>query len=311
VQYARSDNARDISVWTQKTTPAGHITYPFPFVTAGGDIYLFFRDGDAGGTEALAWRYVKSTDSGDSWSAKTSVISDGDGVGPLQYNGIYWDGSKIHIAPMYVTGTDRLHAYYLYFDTDDDKCYEVDSTEISLPVTKEWADANILAWDSGASVVNHAAVTVKSDGTPCMIVVYGSDVAAEYRYVTWSGSEWTSADITGAGTDSNFDMPQIRRVDDDNLEALLIRGPSSQTAHGSSHNTIHRGGAVEKWVSSDGGSTWAYSAVLVCDKLAGFDHIHLVRNAENYMVTAEWTWDMDDFTNKIIMVDLTTNTLIA
>lgn len=231
------------------------ITYPNPTILSAEDdrMYLFWRRGDT-------WQPTFSTsdDGGETWSAPR-VLVEVDGKRPylkMVSNGV----DTIHFA--FTDGHPREAAqnnvYHLAYR--DGAFVRADGTRVGglddLPLSVDRADVVYDAAASGAGRGWIWDIALDDAGRP---VVVHSALPTEddhhYRYARWTGAGWENHPITPAG--GSIDGPSephysggIALDHDDPASVYLSR----QAAPGA----LHR---LERWRTTDGGSSWTSSVV--------------------------------------------------
>jgi hypothetical protein len=112
--YARSPKPHSIDgVWTDTIIPEGlGATYPMPFKTARGDIFVFIREtaGDFDKTyptDTRPMKYVRSTDNGKTWKSSETLTGDKWNIAPL---GRADNMNEIYIGQLRYEPATRSHA---------------------------------------------------------------------------------------------------------------------------------------------------------------------------------------------------------
>lgn len=208
-RYAKSDNVRDISAWTDTALAnATFATYSFPVEDDGGDIYVFYRRHNSG-TDATYHRplyFVKTVDGGSNWSTATVCIENTDAggekleevyIGKIAHESAHDSiPDKVHMIWTMAGGVthDLYHEdiYYAYFKFSDDHMYAADDTDLGVVINDTELESNCKVVDTGIAdepfdtpYIN--LVSYKTDGTP--IIVYGDVPNNGYYYNEYS-SGW-------------------------------------------------------------------------------------------------------------------------
>ena len=215
LRYAKSDNVRDISAWTDAALAnATYATYPFPVEDDSGDIYVFYRkhgDGVMADYHAPLF-FVKTADGGSNWSAATVCIENTDageeGIEEVYLGKIAHEAAhdaipeKLHMIWTMAGGSihNEFHEdiHYAYFKFSDDHFYAADDTDLGVAIDDSELEANTKVVDTGAAddkdtpYINF--VDYKSDGTP--IIVYGDDVSGGWYYNEYDSGWGTPIKLT-------------------------------------------------------------------------------------------------------------------
>jgi hypothetical protein len=219
LHHARSTQAQDIGGWTQLDSVEAQGTYPNLLVRADGTLFVFYRQG----FHEADWVYRSSPDSGDSWSAPVALLQGGternDGI---YYEETYYDSWYANGWGFYL-GHDRqtIHAMFVYHahtfdesDSQDNHLYQLqrksniyyarmradgvwtraDGTELTLPITREAAEAQLRVFEStpkkGYGQVQRMqphGISADEHDTPHLI--FSSD-DTDGRLVRWQGDAW-------------------------------------------------------------------------------------------------------------------------
>ena len=264
LKYKKSTNPEDITSWTTMTD-INAVTYPQPIQLSDGTIYLFYRNG--GHTDD--WVYRTSTDGGNSWNSPISFI---DGVAPADawycmvtkgindtiHVGFDWKDDTASTEPI-VEAHYRYNIYYMFRDTDG-HWKNISGTIMTLPLSKSDADTYCKVYDSGSDIAQTPYVDVDENGNPYMLFItgglYGSTNYA-YKLAKWNGSAWKIFDV-GDTTDCFFDSYALDVRSSTDIDAYITTGGSQGVG-----DITDRGGNIEKWSSTDGGSTWVKVSTII------------------------------------------------
>lgn len=209
LRYAKSDNVRDISAWTDgELTNAAAAAYPFPVEDDGGDIYVFYRKHDTATHKPLY--FVKTADGGSNWSAATVCIenTDDDDLEEVYLGKIAHESAhdaipdRVHMIWTMAGGSvhDEFHEdiHYAYFKFSDDHFYAADDTDLGAVINDAELEANTKVVDTGAAddkdtpYINFVAY--KANGNP--MIVYGNDVAGGWYYNEYDSGWGTPVKLT-------------------------------------------------------------------------------------------------------------------
>jgi len=197
-RYRVSTNAEDISAWgTEQVfySGASHAYATVHYLSENAKLYLHFRKG-------LQAQNAASTTDFVTWSAATEWIKSGTQRPYVKAtnNGV----NRIDL--IFTTGhpgatVNSLYHCYMQLDAGVEKFYKSDGTYISTgSVTPAQAT---LIWD-GSTAAGEAwswEVRYGSDGHPrVLFAVFPSTTDHRYRYGRWTGSAWTTVEITDGGT---------------------------------------------------------------------------------------------------------------
>jgi len=213
-------------------------------------IYLFWRGGN------FKPNYSKSKD-GINWSPAKTLIK---GSGARPYIKFESDGiGKIHFA--FTDGhprrEERNNIYYACYHNG--ALYKADGTKIKdmneVPIEPSEADKVYDASISGARAWIWD-IAVDNSGNP--VIVYTAlpeETDHRYRYAKWNGSGWKDVEITSAGG-GWFPQTQIgeRARETYYSGGIILDHVNPSIIYLSKKiNGIFE---IEKWITSDGGTTW-------------------------------------------------------
>lgn len=123
----KAPTANSISgTWTLTPISGDKTAYPMPIVV-GGDVYLFYSKNDDSSYPYRTYRYIKSSDSGQTWSAPSTIIDTGKTAD--KFNEVYAFGVYQKFGNIYITWTmgggpgghnaEARNLYLAYLDTSD------------------------------------------------------------------------------------------------------------------------------------------------------------------------------------------------
>ena len=177
---ARSPDAHSIGgTWTDTIIPAGlGATYPMPFKTADGTIFVFIREtaGDFDKTyptDTRPMKYVRSTDNGLTWQSSESLTGDKWNIAPLgradNMNEIYigqlrYEPAFDRVAIVYTLAGggpeghlhDRYHRniYYTYFTPRDLHFHAADGRDLGTRIDDAEQEAYLKVVETPLQPVN-------------------------------------------------------------------------------------------------------------------------------------------------------------
>jgi hypothetical protein len=195
--------------WSNRRISSDRNAYPEPIVI-GSTIYLFYNQNTDIGYPYRIYRMIKSTNSGQSWSAPQTVIDSGrtaDRYAEVYAFGVYERDGRIYISwsqhggPIGHNGGGK-NIYAAYFDTADSTMRTVAGTNLGTGITSgELAQTTIVTTNptdlpAGKTLPEENPVAVPmTDGT--VILGYGVHTSASRRIVLarYAGGTWTSTTI--------------------------------------------------------------------------------------------------------------------
>jgi len=291
-KYARSTNSEDISSWDDMGNITPYATYPQPIQLSSGTIYMFYRKRLLG---VIDWRYVKSTDGGDSWDGETVVISAG-------YSYFWFKkgvGDTIHVSGMdsgtTETSADRHNIYYMKYEDGD--WQTIDGIIKTLPIAH--VDNDLLIYDSGSEWTPVVALFNDENNDPVILFseghtgdpVGGGAGDFYYRIIIYNrySEQWNDYDIGDAQGDHWRDFSRVLIIDSICcFDAYLIEGGDIADEYG---------GNIVKYSSIDRGATWTKSQMMLKGMFLDPD---VVRNYHNNakVIMAEYADDDTTWTRK-------------
>jgi hypothetical protein len=249
-----STSAGDISAWgseTALTTGGNDNTYPSPFQTDTGRIYIFYRDDG----HNLVYQYTDND--GSTWSGETDLVTDGTGS-DFVYFKIGFDGTdRFDLGLSYADQSgSREHVRHAYFEGGT--LYEADGTSIgssadldSIPKVYDSDGGGEDAWiwdcshNGGNVQLAFARVPSGSDHT--------------YGYARWNGSTWdVNASVVSAGE-------PIYNSNLSGQEEYSGGMSLNHAADGEMYLSINSPGpddaAIYKYTTADDGDSWSSTLV--------------------------------------------------
>lgn len=270
----------DISSWEVVDNLTPFATYSQFLKMDNGDIYLFYRHG----AHRSNWVYQVSKDNCRTFSPKVSIVKAKPTAGTEECSDI-WDswyldyqhgnGNEILVTYNYHVcknmrphDSERHNCYFMKFDTDNNKWYNVKGDLLELPINKEYADTMTLVKNTGDKW-NHIGITALNNlGNPHVCWYQGEDDGSinggAKRKVNyqWTGKEWigssTNLPIEGRG--------EVQVLSTDSIRYLL------------SHKA-GKSGVVAWWLSSNGGEVFTKEKNIIKAEGRKFSMSHFIRNA--------------------------------
>lgn len=197
----------------------------------------------------------------------------------------------------------RRNAYYMRRDVSGE-WYTATGTPVPIPVTRKIADESLRIYDSQGAGTNEISVKEDSTGAPCVLFITGSGAGKDaytWTFARSSEDTWTFTPITTA--DHTFDSGAILPGEDGFVEALLVAGYSGAVGT-TDLDPRGRGGAIERWTSSDYGMTWERDARITPDENGtAFADPQFVLDGEGSAraVFVEWVTDPSNFFNRMFL----------
>ncbi len=194
--------------WTHITVSSSDLhAYPMP-VVMGTRVYLFYSKthNPIGTTVYRSYRFIKSTDNGQTWNTPKTVInsedSDPDGYDEVYLHGFDVDtnANKILLGWEMKGGPNGHNKggknnYFAFFDCDDEKMYTASNSVIGNTVN--YTDLNRCLVDtatnpSGAPFGYTTFPIVLPDGAPAVAYrLNGTSYISQWRNSSWQRSEIT------------------------------------------------------------------------------------------------------------------------
>ena len=269
-----SKKPQDISSWEVLDNVSPFGTYNQTVKMDNGDIYLFYRHG----AHESDWVYQKSTDNGRSFAPEVPVLKhlahDGDPVIHDSWYAWFAKGQGDVIIAQYNYhmhrrpghNSERRNGYYMVMDTADHGWRNARGEELTVPVTKVYADEKTLVVDTGDQWSLRGATRLDPAGNPHVTFQVGAPrplkkgSPKQVHYFRWTGDEWVGGVPDAAmPTDSESDI-----LISSPMEVSLILDGSDEVAW---------------WHSTDGGQSFAKGDVLISRKRTNFAISTLIRNA--------------------------------
>ena len=258
--YRLSTNPENISSWgaeqTVGTNTSGGNGYSYPnpvqLSSESNKIYLFWRGGN--------WEpsFSTSTD-GISWSTAHTLFNVPD---QRPYMKVVSNGTdKIHFVftdghPASVANNNIYYAYYYngaFYKADGTLIKTMADVVTGSPLLPAEID-KVYDATSGGSRAWIWDIALDSSGYPILVYAnFPSTTDHRYRYARWTGSTWVDHEITAAGgyidgAEEPYYSGGIA-LDHENPSIVYL----SKEING-----VHE---IEKWTTSDGGSTWSSETI--------------------------------------------------
>jgi hypothetical protein len=209
IRVAISNNPYDISDWTIRDIDLkdklvnNNVSYPVPVVLSS-TIYIFFRDGYA---DNSIWRYIYSTDGGNTWSDPVTFLVPPSGV-PSIYVFLTRIGNKVYFTANLAYGGEDIpkkNVYFFYFDGS--AFYKADGTKIVNVGTSFTPDNSDKVFDSDVwNFYGAWSYDVYTDGSGNPIIAFatfknvGTRLYQHFYYIArWDGSRWIINKIADDG----------------------------------------------------------------------------------------------------------------
>jgi hypothetical protein len=277
MKHVVSKKPLDISSWEELDNIPPFGTYNQFVKMDNGDIYLLYRHG----AHRSNWVYQKSTDDGRSFDPPVSILKTKRCTDiPAEDAWYAWflkgEGDEIIAAYNYHFCKDsdahdgeRRNGYYMVMDTKDHSWRNVKGDKLTVPVTKEHADAMTLVVDTGDLWTVRGTAALDSADHPHVTFTIGEHMGLKHggpkqmNHFRWTGQKWTDGgcpDLPVAVGDMLASSP--------NEVSLLL-----------SHRDDEGTGEVVWWNSIDGGERFNKGDVLISLKRTGFSITSMIRNA--------------------------------
>jgi len=269
-------NPQRLDRWQAAGPIAECITYPWVRRLSHQLTALVYRvQGHLGYTV-----YHTSTDGGATWGPPRSFLDfnlhPADEADAMA--GTYWayapaaDGRSLHVGfcwwderrnihPNYRFKRDIFSRYDLFYarlDTVTGEMTSAGGSPLPTPLNRKQAAAAMVR-ETYPAWTNFPTVAADTEDRPMLLVPISLDDHDPWRYrfrfLRWNGKAWTDGDL--AETDNAWAASRLVSSADDTLRADVITGT------GGGEECTYGGGTIERWISSDGGSTWGKSAELV------------------------------------------------
>ncbi|MBD1388665.1 BNR-4 repeat-containing protein [Neiella sp. HB171785] len=282
-KHSISKRPYDISEWDEVDNISVFGTYNQALKMDNGDIYLFYRHG----AHRSDWVYQKSTDNGRSFDAPVSFLKHkrrddlkavdswyawvGHGEGDdlivsFDYH-LCWDVDATKRGHT----TERHDAHFMVFDTQTDTWTNVAGQQLTMPLTREAAEQQTLAMDTGDQWTFNGSTYLDHQGHPHLAMNVGVDLGQktggpkQTRHIRWDGETWQG------GNSVNGKVTGMSRGDfvldpNDGITYFLADAEGKQ-------------GVIAKWNSKDGGKTFSKQKELLRSSNGEFSITSIIKNA--------------------------------
>lgn len=317
LQYSRCSVA-DISKWDAQKTIASPVTYPQPSIDSTGTLHVFLRwDRQSGDPFPNgSWVEITSADHGNTWSAPQIVIR-ADSAFRWYIHFQAGKNDTVHAAIVGDVFTSsnpfiRENVYYMKRDAEgvwrDAKGDSV-AASATLGVERSDLESDTLVTSVCTNTIdyqNQATVAENASGEAGLLYLsgngYGSD-KYEWRFASFSGSEWTSTTV--ATTDHFMDSSALEYRPDGSLEAFLTM-EGTKGAGSSSDKYVDRGGDIVQWTSTDNGVTWKRGVTVRqsnLDQGVVYNDPQFIVNHDGgpRMLFGEWDNDAGNYIHKVYL----------
>lgn len=273
-------NPMDISSWVEVDNLTPFATYSQFLKFDNGDIYLFYRHG----AHRSNWVYQVSKDNCRTFSPKVSVLK-AKPTNPTEDCSDVWDswypsfergnGNDIivsynyhvckNMVPHY---SERNNCYYMTFDTDKNKWYNIIGEELKLPITKEYSDKMTLAINTSDKWIQNGTTCLNNSGFPYLSFYQGEADGTPHggpKHLMihyWTGKEWIGG---------KTNLPNLARG-----EMKIAQMNKVQFLIGYSQGEF---GEVAWWSNIENKNEFTKKQVLINETGAGFTLANFIRNA--------------------------------
>ena len=256
-RYRISTNPGDISSWgAEQYIDVGSHAYANPIYLSGnGRLYLFFR------VDTSSTYCAYSDDQGATWTTPAETF--------------FRTAARPYIKAI-TNGTDRIDFYmtdghpgevstsiyhcYAQIVGGALKFYTSDGgTELTPPIS---VPATTIVYDGATIPAWQWDAKYDGSGNPCLL--FSTSLSASdlrYHFAKWTGTAWTTpAQITAAGAALYATEPSYAAgicFDADSVDIVYLGKESGGISE------------IEKWATSDGGTTWAKTSDITSGSPAG------------------------------------------
>jgi hypothetical protein len=211
--------------WKRTALPVSRPAYPMPIVY-DKTIYLFYSRSDNIGQAYRTYRYIKSTDNGQSWS-KVRMAIDSQQKVPGRFDEVY--ALDYHVEPARQGRAGRIHLtwemhggpghnigsrnnYLVYFLPGPDTFQAVDGTDLGAWVDFQEMDSKCVVQEGGARRGHPLGYSIKSVALPdgSAVAVYRN--GSRRHLVVWDGKAWKQRPAPPAVDDITVDANGVLRV---------------------------------------------------------------------------------------------------
>jgi hypothetical protein len=211
--------------WTEQVIAEGNgATYPMPFTTGRGEVFVFVREtvhdlDPAWPTDTRPMKYVRSTDGGLTWRNSQQLTGDRWAIAPTtrsdNMNEIYIGQLRPHRDGIDIVYTlagggpeghlhDRYHRniYHTTFSPRDLRFRAADGTDLGTSIDDAAQEAHLLvaatpvALPAGAKSPDYIQLVGRRAGRPFVVWMQTDDAGALHAYTSaWTRHGWRGAEL--------------------------------------------------------------------------------------------------------------------
>ncbi len=228
----------------------GRFTYPAMSTAPNGDVYMTIRNREDGVWTGAPDQLFHYDNTINSWSS-IAKFADEDGWTAYLPAPFVDENGKVHLVwhwRLGGAGVPRHRGSYAVYDPGDDKFYEADGTEYTIPITHTTSDLYqpMEAADELDPGISDHSVTVNALGQP--IIAYnffrgGSNDQRVVRLARWDGSAWQHTDLAGPETGTTLGDPALVNRDG-TLHIYYKDADGKPTLRSSTDNGLTFGDAI-------------------------------------------------------------------
>lgn len=263
--------------WSELPSIAPKISYPNVFRISGNRELIYYRtDG-----HTSSWTYKISEDNGETWSGPAEDVTDLDSKGKLDWSSyqtkiLSADGKTLHVVftdyddnkhnpdpsrffnrryGKQVSNEWKYNLSYLKIDLEKHSVRNWQDQQLVTPVDIDYSRAFCQVWDTGGRGAGiPPAVALDRLGRPAFLHVLSGRSIKEhhYHFVRPINGGWRKDVITHSN--HQWNSGHLYCDKDNRWHAFVIVGNSYLTG---GYMNRHGGGAIEEWISDDGGKTWS------------------------------------------------------
>lgn len=269
----KAPNAHSISgTWTRTQISSDLNAYPMPIVSAS-TVYLFYSRNDDVAYPYRTYRYIKSTDNGNTWSAPITVIDSGktsDKYNEVYAHGVYEKNGKIYISWQLSGGPEGHNKaskdlYLAYLDTSTGTMHNVNGTSMGNVVNAgDMASCRVVSAmpiSSNKFPISISQPSIADNGT--VVIGFGrryDNGTNKIEFGKFVNGAWSFSTVT-TGTTSFKDM--VKSGPDD-FEVLYVNGNN-----------------IENRITTNMGSTWSTLYTLGIPYISNADSVVYANFIEN------------------------------
>lgn len=279
--HAVSEKPLDISGWKTLDNIPPFGTYNQFIKMDNGDLYLFYRHG----AHRSNWVYQVSTDNGRTFSEPVSFLKHKRRTDQAAVDSWYpyiqkGQGDELIVVFDYHLCSDRsspglghvpkrYNLYYMVMDTKTGKWRNVQNEPLTMPLTKEEADAKALVTRTDGHWTFQGVADLDPQGNPYLGVTVGKDINSNrsdpktMALFHWDGTSWAKLPAQGLPVgNGDFVVGADKRI------SLYLEN----------YRATADAGEVIRWESTDNGASFEPAEVLLRRPQARFSISSLIRN---------------------------------